>query len=352
MVNPINNPQPQLESMSVNSIFRLLKITWQEWQRDKASRLAAALAYYTAFSLAPVLVIVIAIASLAFGQRTVQGEVLAQIQDWLGPDGAAVIRVMIQGAQIPGSGVRATLGSLVLLFVGATGLFTNLKDALNTVWRIQPKPDRGWQGFVRDRILAFFMVLGIGLILILILALSTGLTAIGDNTWLSNWVYVGRILDAVLSFSIVTLIFALVYKILPDVNIQWSDVWIGATLTSLLFGLGKYFISLYLSKTSLSSTYGAAGSLAVILLWVNYSAQIFFLGAELTKVYANRYGSRIRPSRRATALYPEDQEDRTTPATDNGTPAGPQTSSPDQPSGERRLSKLNSLIKKKPSQTR
>jgi len=299
--------------MSIDGIFRLLKITWLEWQRDKASRLAAALAYYTAFSLAPVLVIVIAIASLAFGQRTVQGEVLDQFQEWLGPDGASVVKVMINGARLPGSGIRATLGSLALLFVGATGLFTNLKDALNTVWRVQPKADRGWQGFISDRILAFFMVLGVGLILILILTLSTGLTAIGDQSWFSNWIYLGRILDAIFSFSIITLIFALIYKILPDVNIQWSDVWIGASLTSLLFGLGKYLISLYLSKNSFSSTYGAAGSLAVILLWVNYSAQIFFMGAELTKVYANRYGSRIRPSRYATALDPDEPGERIPP---------------------------------------
>lgn len=290
--------------MSVDSILRLLKVTCLEWQRDKASRLAAALAYYTAFSLAPVLVIIIAIASLAFSERMVQGEVMEQFKDWLGPDGAAIIRVMIRGAQLPGSGIRATLGSLALLFIGATGLFTNLKEALNTVWKIQPKSDRGWQGFVRDRILAFFMVLGIGLILILILAMSTGLTAIEESasTWISHWIHVGRFLDAIFSFSVITLIFALIYKILPDVNIQWSDVWIGASLTSLLFGLGKFLISLYLSKTSLSSTYGAAGSLAVILLWVNYSAQIFFFGAELTKVYTNRYGSQIRPARYATAL--------------------------------------------------
>lgn len=322
-------------------------MTALEWQRDKASRLAAALAYYTAFSLAPVLVIVIAIASLAFGQRTVQGEVLDQFQEWLGPDGASVVKVMIRGAQLPGSGIRATLGSLALLFVGATGLFTNLKDALNTIWRVQPKSDRGWQGFVSDRILAFFMVLGVGLILILILTLSTGLTAIEDQSWFSRWIYLGRILDAILSFGIITLIFALIYKILPDVNIQWSDVWIGASLTSLLFGLGKFLISLYLSKNSLSSTYGAAGSLAVILLWVNYSAQIFFVGAELTKVYANRYGSRIRPSRYATALDPEEQE-APMPLSNNPT-AGTksQSSSLTQPRSKYRPSTLNPFKDKK-----
>lgn len=303
--------------MSIDSVFWLLKVTGLEWQRDKASRLAAALAYYTAFSLAPVLVIVIAIASLAFGQRTVQGEVMEQFQDWLGSDGAAIIRVMVRGTQLPGSGIRATLSSLALLFIGATGLFTNLKDALNTVWKIQPKPDRGWQGFVRDRILAFVMVLGVGLILILTLGISTGLTAVGNSasTYISHWIYVGRILDAVFSLSIITLIVALIYKILPDVNIQWSDVWIGASLTSLLFALGKFLISLYLSKNSLSSTYGAAGSLAVILLWVNYSAQIFFFGAELTKVYTNRFGSQIRPARYATTLQDPIGPGQPTPST-------------------------------------
>ncbi|WP_299412850.1 YihY/virulence factor BrkB family protein [Acaryochloris sp. IP29b_bin.148] len=290
--------------MSFDNVFWLLKVTGLEWQRDKASRLAAALAYYTAFSLAPVLVIVIAIASLAFNQSTVQGQVMAQFKEWLGPDGAAIIRVMVRGTYLQGSGMRDTLGSLVLLFVGSTGLFTNLKDALNSIWKIQPAPDRGWKGFVRDRLFAFVMVLGVGLVLILILGLSTWLTAVSHSasTYVSSWIHVGRILDSVFSLSIITFIVALIYKYLPDVEIQWSDVWIGSFLTSLLFAVGKFLISLYLSQNSLSSTYGAAGSLAVVLLWVNYSAQIFFFGAELTKVYTNRFGSQIRPARYATAL--------------------------------------------------
>lgn len=290
--------------MSFDNVFWLLKVTGLEWQRDKASRLAAALAYYTAFSLAPVLVIVIAIASLAFNQSTVQGQVMAQFKEWLGPDGAAIIRVMVRGTYLQGSGMRDTLGSLVLLFVGSTGLFTNLKDALNSIWKIQPAPDRGWKGFVRDRFFAFVMVLGVGLVLILILGLSTWLTAVSNSasTYVSSWIHVGRILDSVFSLSIITFIVALIYKYLPDVEIQWSDVWIGSFLTSLLFSVGKFLISLYLSRNSLSSTYGAAGSLAVVLLWVNYSAQIFFFGAELTKVYTNRFGSQIRPAHYATAL--------------------------------------------------
>lgn len=290
--------------MPFDSVFWLLKVTGLEWQRDKASRLAAALAYYTAFSLAPVLVIVIAIASLAFNQSTVQGQVMAKFTEWLGPDGAAIIRVMVRGTYLQGSGIRDTLGSLVLLFVGSTGLFTNLKDALNSIWKIQPAPDRGWKGFVRDRLYAFVMVLGVGVILILILGLSTWLTTVGNSAsnYLSSWLYVGRLLDAVFSLSIITFIVALIYKYLPDVDIQWSDVWIGSFLTSLLFSVGKFLISLYLSRNSLSSTYGAAGSLAVVLLWVNYSAQIFFFGAELTKVYTNRFGSQIRPAPYATAL--------------------------------------------------
>ncbi|BDM78843.1 YihY/virulence factor BrkB family protein [Acaryochloris marina] len=290
--------------MSFDNVFWLLKVTGLEWQRDKASRLAAALAYYTAFSLAPVLVIVIAIASLAFNQSTVQGQVMAQFKEWLGPDGAAIIRVMVRGTYLQGSGMRDTLGSLVLLFVGSTGLFTNLKDALNSIWKIQPAPDRGWKGFVRDRFFAFVMVLGVGLVLILILGLSTWLTAVSHSasTYVSSWIHVGRILDSVFSLSIITFIVALIYKYLPDVEIQWSDVWIGSFLTSLLFSVGKFLISLYLSRNSLSSTYGAAGSLAVVLLWVNYSAQIFFFGAELTKVYTNRFGSQIRPAHYATAL--------------------------------------------------
>ena len=290
--------------MSISVLWSLLRQSFAEWQRDKVSRLAAALAYYTAFALAPVLVIVIGIASFLFEQSTVQDRIIEQLQGLLGADGAEMVREMLVSAQSQDSNsFLATAVGVVLLIVGASGLFIQLQDALNTVWNVRARTDEGIWGLVRDRLLSFGMVLAIGFLLLVSLTLSAALTAasgfIGSGG-LPGVDFLWQIANAVVSFGIITLLFGLIYKILPDAKINWSDVWIGAAITALLFTIGKWLIGLYLGNSSAASAYGAAGSFVVLLLWIYYSAQILLFGAEFTQVYANRFGSRIRPDKHAT----------------------------------------------------
>ena len=290
--------------MSISVLWSLLRQSFAEWQRDKVSRLAAALAYYTAFALAPVLVIAIGVASFLFEQSQVQGRIIEQLQGLLGEDGAELVREMLISAQSQDSNsFLATVVGVVLLIVGASGLFIQLQDALNTVWNVRARTDEGIWGLVRDRLLSFGMVLAIGFLLLVSLTLSAALTAasgfIGSGG-LPGVDFLWQIANAVVSFGIITLLFGLIYKILPDAKINWSDVWIGAAITALLFTIGKWLIGLYLGNSSAASAYGAAGSFVVLLLWIYYSAQILLFGAEFTQVYANRFGSRIRPDKHAT----------------------------------------------------
>ncbi|MEO0352304.1 MAG: YihY/virulence factor BrkB family protein [Cyanobacteria bacterium P01_A01_bin.15] len=280
--------------MKVRTVVSLLKSAIQAWQRDDASRLAAALAYYTTFSLAPVLVIVIAIAGAVFGQEAVQGELVNQLRGLLGQQGADVIQTLLSSTQTSSAdGFWPTLISVGLLIFGATNVFSQLQTSLNLIWNVTP-PKQGPVQFVRTRLLSFAMVAVIGFLLLVSLMLSAGLAALGNvfseaQTWAPLW----QGLNAILSFGVVTLLFGLIYKVLPDVKITWPDVGVGAAITALLFTIGKVLIGLYLGNSSVGSAYGAAGSLAVILIWVYYSAQILFFGAEFTQVYANRYGSKI-----------------------------------------------------------
>lgn len=297
--------------MSFSILWSLLKQTVAEWQRDKVSRLAAALAYYTTFSLAPVLVIVIAIASFLFEQSTVQTRIVEQLQGLLGNSGAELVEEMLTSSQAQSdSGFWPTIISVVLVIVGASGLFVQLQDALNTVWNVMPKKDGGIGKLMRDRLLSFGMVLVIGFLLLVSLMLSAGLSAVsgmfGDILPGFDWGW--QLLNGVISFGVTALLFGLIYKILPDVKIGWEDVGIGAAITALLFTIGKALIGLYLGNSSVASAYGAAGSFVVLLLWIYYSAQILLFGAEFTQVYANRFGSHIRPDDQATFAPDADVE--------------------------------------------
>lgn len=285
-------------------IIGLLKQTFVEWQEDKASRLAAALSYYTAFSLAPLLIIVIAIVALVFGQDAAQGEIVAQLKGLVGKEGAQAIQTMIENSRKPAEGTIATIISVAILLFGATNVFTQLQESLNTIWEVAPKPGRGVKGIIKDRFPSFAMVLGIGFLLLVSLVVSAALSAL--NSYLGHLVpslnFVWPAVNFIFSFCVVTLLFAMIYRVLPDAKIAWSDVWIGAAITSVLFTIGKSLIGLYLGNSSVGSTYGAAGSFVVLLLWVNYSAQILLFGAEFTQVYANKYGSRIVPTKNALPL--------------------------------------------------
>jgi membrane protein len=291
--------------MRLKTVVRLLKETAQEWQEDKVSLWAAALAYYTMFSLAPLLLIAITVAGGIFGEEAARGQLDNQLQGLLGQDGAAVVQSMLQNTQKSSSGgIVATVIGIGTLMFGASGVFGQLQDALNTIWGVKPRPGLGWMSFVKSRFLSFAMVLVIGFLLLVSLMLSAilaGISTLFSNQF-GNFAILGQLLNFAISFGVITLLFASIYKFLPDVRLPWKDLWIGAAVTALLFNIGKFLIGLYLGSSGVTSTYGAAGSIIVILLWVFYSAQIILVGAEFTQVYARRRGGGMRPSKHAVRV--------------------------------------------------
>ena len=277
--------------------FELFKAAFLEWDEDNAPRLAAALAYYAAVSMAPLLVILLSIAGLAFGSEAAAGHVMGQIEHLVGKRGAAVAQDILANANKPTTGILSTIAGTFILLLGASGVFGALQDGLNAVWEVPPKPSRGVIGVFKDRFLSLTMVLGVGFLLLVSLVISASLAALAKyaSPILPLPWFPLEALNFLTSTGVIALLFALIYKVLPDVEIAWRDVWIGATVTSLLFTIGKSAIGLYLGWATVGTAYGAAGSLVVILIWVYYSSQILFFGAELTQVYANRFGSRLKP---------------------------------------------------------
>jgi membrane protein len=277
----------------------LFKLSYREWSDDHASRLAAALAYYTIFSLAPLLIIAIAIAGLLWHRDVVQQQVLNQIGGLVGAQGQTFVAGMLQNASRPGQGILATIIGLITLLFGALGAFNELQTSLNVIWGVEEKKVKGLWNVIRqqvvNRFLSFAMILGIGFLLLVSLVVSTGLTALG--TWLGTVLpfqqLILQIINLVISIGFVTVMFAFIFKFLPDAEIAWKDVWVGAFFTAVLFSIGKTIIGLYLGSSAVGTTFGAAGSLVIILLWIYYSAQILFFGAEFTQVYANQLGSRV-----------------------------------------------------------
>ncbi|HWC51310.1 MAG TPA: YihY/virulence factor BrkB family protein [Nitrospira sp.] len=294
------------DAFKPRTFWSLIKEAVNDWSHDRAPRLGAALAYYTVFSLVPFLVVIIALIGMVFGEEAARSAILSQIATLVGEQSAAAIKDMIQRAEQPSTGLIATGLAVVTLLFGASGVFGQLQDALNTVWGIEPKEGRGIWGFVKDRFLSFVAVLGTGFLLLVSLILSSALAAIGD--WFSGLLplpeTVLHLLNFALSFAVITGLFALIFKILPDAKVAWKDVRVGAVLTAGLFTVGKYALGLYLGKSNVASAYGAAGSLVLILLWVYYSAQILLFGAEFTQVYANRFGERIIPAPGAQVADP------------------------------------------------
>lgn len=280
----------------------LLKETIREWLEDEAPRHAAALAYYTAFSLAPLLLIIIALVSLFFEQEIVTGQLRQQLVGIIGQNSADLIDTILESAvNRSDNGITAAIGIVVAL-LGAAGLFGNLQAALNAMWEVEPKPGGGIMGFIRTRFLSFTMILGIGFLLLVSLVVSSAVATLGEYLigLAPGMELLINIFSFILSFGVITLLFASIFKVLPDVEIRWRDVWVGALGTAFLFTLGQYLLGLYLSTSAPGAAYGAAGSLILLLVWVYYSAQILLLGAEFTQVYARRYGMRIEPSEHAT----------------------------------------------------
>lgn len=264
------------------------------WVADYAPSMGAALAYYSVFSLAPLLLIVISIAGLAFGQEAVRGEVFVQLQGLLGAEASRTIEGLLTSVARPAEGLASTAIGVVLLLIGATSVFGELQDALDRIWRA-PARDRsgGLWGLVRARLLSFGMILGIAFLLMVSLVFSTVLAALG-KLWsgaFGEWVLLATLFDLVVGLAVTTGVFAMIYKIMPRVSVKWRDVWLGAAVTALLFTGGRFLIGLYIGRSNLASGFGAAGSLIVVFVWVYYSAQIFLLGAEFTWIYARTFGS-------------------------------------------------------------
>ena len=293
--------------MNAKMLWGVSKGAFHEFVEDKVMRLSAALAYYALFSMAPLVIIVISIAGFFFGQQAVTGQVHGQLADFFGDQGAQAVESMMSAARKPSSSIIASIIGIVTLLIGATGVFGQLQDSLNTIWEVQPKPGRGIKGFIKDRFLSMAMVLGIGFLLLVSMVLSAALAAftgvLNEQFGLSP--VVAHSLNIVVSLIVIGLLFAMIFKFLPDVKISWGDVWFGAIFTAFLFELGKFLLGLYLGRATTASAYGAAGSLVIVLMWVYYSSLILFFGAEVTQAYARARGSRLAPSKNAVRVTEE-----------------------------------------------
>jgi membrane protein len=292
--------------MNLKRIGHLLKETYVQWSGNNTSLLGAALAYYAIFALAPLAVVAVVIAGFIFGEQAARGELVAQLQTTVGPAVAGALQQLIQTVHRESAGVLASIVSGVVLLLGATTLFNQLQGALNTIWGVMARPGRGWLDVVRERLFSFLAVVGVGALLLLSLVLNTLLSALaaylpsgeGGAAGLVLW----RVVSGLVSLGLITLLFAMIYKVLPDVQIAWGDVWTGAAITAVLFLAGNMLIGLYLGRTTAASAYGAAGSLVIILLWVYYSSQVLLFGAELTQVYAREHGRTLLPTANAIPI--------------------------------------------------
>lgn len=291
---------PKTSESLVGNAFSLLKQTFQEWLEDKAPQLGAALAYYTVFSLAPLVLLLLAIVGVVFRDDPAGAwnNVTQQMGYFLDPSAVRVVQDIAQSASQPGKSTIATIIGIALALLGASGVFGQLQDSLNTIWGVKAKPGTGIWGFLRVRFLSFAMVAGICFLLLVSLTLEGVLKGFSHyaQSVLPGGIVVSLTVYFIFDFAVIVLLFAMIFKFLPDVRIQWRDVWIGAVMTGLFFGIGKWALGLYLSSGAAGSAYGAASSLITLLLWVYYSSQILLFGAEFTQVYADRTGRGVEPA--------------------------------------------------------
>jgi len=288
-----------LRCVAWRDVFALVKITYDGWIEDKAPRLGASLAFYTLLSMAPMTIVIIAIAGLVFGRKAAEGRLVWEIQGLVGRQAALVIQSLLGSARGSGRGLVATLVGLGTLFFGATAVVNELRDALNTIWRVPPKPEQGYLqsvlSILKVRFVSFAVVVGVGFLLMALLLINAFLQAFGpylEEVAPAHWI--PQATYSIVSFVVMTALFAAIFKLLPDITLEWGDVMIGSVFTAALFSIGRFLIGLYLGTSSVASAYGAAGSLVILLVWVYYSAQVFFFGAEFTAAYTRRYGSLFR----------------------------------------------------------
>jgi len=290
--------------MTSSGLWEVVKEAGTRWVDDYAQSMGAALAYYTMFSIAPLLLVVISIGGFFFGEQAARGEIFNRLSEMIGAPGALAVQELLESVQRPTESIATMSIGFVLTLIGATTVFGELQDALDRVWRVPPKPGQsGLRGLLRARLLSFGMILGIGLLLIASLVASASLVALRKR-WgpaFGSWATTS-IAELALSFIVFTVVFALIYKTIPRVQIDWKDVWIGSAATSILFTIGKSLIGIYIGRSGITSGFGAAASLVAVLVWVFYSAQIFLFGAEFTCAYAHRFGSR-RPSTAKGSIY-------------------------------------------------
>ncbi|MDT8305189.1 MAG: YihY/virulence factor BrkB family protein [Anaerolineae bacterium] len=306
--------------MTARDLITLVKATFIEWGEDKATRLAAALAYYAVFSVPPLILLLLVVLGRLLGteftENQIQSRLLTQFSGLIGAEGADVLATVIENASRPGEGFIAGIVGIVTLTFGAAGFFSQLQDAMNTIWEVAPAPDTGIVTKIKERLFSFSLVAALALLLLVSLVISAGLSALNEfiTGLLPEAQLLMQIVNFAVSLAIVILLFAAIYKVIPDVHIAWRDVWVGAIVTGILFTLGKQAIGFYLGQSSTASTYGAAGSLVVFLLWIYYSAAIFFLGAEFTQVYANRFGTRLVPEEGTVPVTEEARAEQGMPA--------------------------------------
>ncbi len=294
---------------SLKTGFKLMKQTVQGFTEDRAMKLSASLSYYTLFSLAPLLLLLISLAGALFGRDAIQGEVFGQINGLLGNEAAAQIQEIIKNMELSGKTTTAVVIGAVTLLVGATTVFAEIQDSINMIWKVKAKPKRGWLKLIKDRLLSSSLIVGLGFLLIVSLIVNGAVLAL--NEMLQGYfpdvaIIIFQIINVVISFAVITVLFGVIFKVLPDAKIAWKDVRAGAFFTACLFMLGRYLIGIYIETTSTGSAYGAAGSLIIILVWVYYTAAILYFGAEFTRVYADHIGARIEPAE--YAVYVEEHE--------------------------------------------
>ena len=294
--------------MHLKLIWNLIRKSIDAWLDDYAPSMGAALAYYTLFSIAPLLIIAIAVAGLFFGQEAAQGEIVAQIQNLIGMEGAIAVQGLLKSVNQPAQGIFAAVIGMITLVIGATTVFAELQSDLDRIWRVpSPAKENGIWTLLRTRLLSFGLVLGLGFLLLVSLVIGAAIAAFGkwwDGVF-EGWEALLQALNFGISFAITTVLFALIYKLMPRARTAWCDVWVGAGVTALLFESGKFLIGVYLGKTSVASGFGAAGSLVILLVWVYFSAQIFLFGAEFTWVYSHEYGSKKgQPGQKSLPVVP------------------------------------------------
>jgi membrane protein len=294
---------PRSIQLTPDLLWLVFKRAFTGWWDDNVPRMGAALAYYTLFALAPVLIVSIAVAGVLFGAEAVRGEVVGQIEGLVGLQGAKAVQAMLEGAAKPSSSILATVIGVITFFLGATGAFLELQADLDTIWRVKPRSRGNFlQDLLMQRLISFGLVLGFAFLLLTSLIVSAALAAL--YTYMGNAfpgvAILWEALNVIVSLGVITLLFAMIYKVLPDVKLAWKDVWVGALVTAGLFTIGKFLIGLYLATSTFGSAYGAAGSVIVVLLWVYYSSQIVLLGAEFTRAYVEQFGPRPAPMDFAT----------------------------------------------------